>query len=299
MAVAKSIHDEGELYFNSFRSRVFKYSNISFKDYIQSIYLDNENQYFQNVLKSGDIYNFYRVVKLKSIIIHELTHYLDLTCTLWGLEYNYRKILCYENSISDKLDSIDSKKVFYLNFCEVTHLSEKYQYKRKISDYNCVIDFKHDFRYTEKHGVILEVFLNYDGHVEKIPISLLTVFETHALSNEYLSRLSAIRYLTSVQEKTKYIKNLSDDYFNYINNADYNEYNIFLKLLYIHFDKFKFNLKEILSLSSALMGFSLDLSGDKISIIANQIFNSINSEYKYCILAELQRGLFRHIRSLS
>jgi len=43
------------------------------------------------------------------------------------------------------------------------------------------------------------------------------------------------------------------------------------------------------------MGFALDLSGDKISIIANQMFKSINSEYKYCILAELQRGLFRHI----
>ncbi|MGD9970783.1 MAG: hypothetical protein AB7S65_10035 [Sulfuricurvum sp.] len=48
-----------------------------------------------------------------SLIYHEITHFLDMTTTLWGLEYNARKILFIKNQIltTQRMDA-DSVKNF-------------------------------------------------------------------------------------------------------------------------------------------------------------------------------------------
>ncbi len=68
------------------------------------------------------------------------------------------------------------------------------------------------------------------------------------------------------------------------------EYNILIVLATIHMEKFGLNRKQILKFISAISGFSLNISSIQLSILANRVFEYINSELKYYIKADLCRN---------
>ena len=115
---------------------------------------------------------------------------------------------------------------------------------------------------------------------------MLSVLESHAFSNEYLSKYADILQIKNKIISRKITKQIDENYINFMNNPIYHEYNILLKLINIHYSKLGLNVVQNLRLCSAIMGLCLDMGGMLMSSISNNIYKTIESNYKYSIKAD-------------
>lgn len=287
MPTAKSIKRYGEIDLITLVGNISKYESFDFDEELHAIRESTYDDYLKKI--SHDYYKFSRASDFRALIIHEQTHYLDLTASLWGVEYNLRKIRAIEKT------TIERVAVFKLNYSELQCIHNNYTVQFEKYNYKDVQTFKHEYEYSEKFGVLLFIVLiEKNGRKTKIPLTMLSLFEGHAYSNEELIKIKDIQLINCKDVKEKYIKYITSAYDEYLNDPNNHEYNILIVLATIHMEKFGLNRKQILSFISAISGFSLNISSMHLSILANRIFEYINSELKYCIKADLCRNQLKH-----
>lgn len=288
MPTAKSVKNFGEIDLITFVGNIFKYESFDFDDELLAIRSGNYDEYLKKI--SGNFYSFLRASDFRALIIHEQTHFLDLVASLWGIEYNLRKIRV--------LDEISESRVsvFKLNYSELQCIHKEHQINLNNFSYKSVETFKHEYEYSDKFGVLLFIVLiDQKGKQSRIPITMLSLFEGHAFSNEELRRINDIKIITNKDVKNKFINLIESEYYSYLNDPNNHEYNILIMLATIHMEKLGLNKKEILQFFSAVAGFTFNLYSSGISILANRVFEFINSELKYCVKADLCRNQLRHI----
>lgn len=288
MPTAKSVKNFGEIDLITFVGNIFKYESFDFDDELLAIRSGNYDEYLKKI--SGNFYSFLRASDFRALIIHEQTHFLDLVASLWGIEYNLRKIRV--------LDEISESRVsvFKLNYSELQCIHKEHQINLNNFSYKSVETFKHEYEYSDKFGVLLFIVLiDQKGKQSRIPITMLSLFEGHAFSNEELRRINDIKIITNKDVKNKFINLIESEYYSYLNDPNNHEYNILIMLATIHMEKLGLNRKEILQFFLAVAGFTFNLYSSGISILANRVFEFIKSELKYCVKADLCRNQLRHI----
>ncbi|WP_280571235.1 hypothetical protein, partial [Chromohalobacter sp. 296-RDG] len=104
----------------------------------------------------------------RSLLTHEFTHFLDMTTTVWGLEYVCRKLLMLnpQGGFSPE----EAARVYMVNTLEIEVHDEL------VSKPNSSIDgfdsLSHGLKYTEKYGVVCLLFYSRGGEVvHQAPIS--------------------------------------------------------------------------------------------------------------------------------
>ena len=151
MPTAKSVKNFGEIDLITFVGNIFKYESFDFDDELLAIRSGNYDEYLKKI--SGNFYSFLRASDFRALIIHEQTHFLDLVASLWGIEYNLRKIRV--------LDEISESRVsvFKLNYSELQCIHNEHQINLNNFSYKSVETFKHEYEYSDKFGVLLFIVL--------------------------------------------------------------------------------------------------------------------------------------------
>lgn len=225
-----------------------------------------------------------------SLFVHEYTHYLDLTCTTWGLEFLLRKNNVIK-SLSNKNDLKKYSPVFMLNLAEIElHSKLLNVHRRDIKLTDCKT--KHEALYNETYGPIIVVyfFTDSDEKVLSTPLSMLSVLESNAYASEILCK---IRYLESTNNTDGliFLKNEVNDY---INSPELSEYSLLLILCLKHFEYL--SLKECLNFYQSLVWRILSMNGLNLSIISAFLkYTFLNQYVGNAICKDLQRGMSRQV----
>ncbi|WP_141103628.1 hypothetical protein [Cobetia sp. QF-1] len=274
-SILKTPGEAGNL---SFISGVVKINGYALRDY----------QYFCDVF-SGKIVDS-SAVKLKSIVVHELTHLMDLATTNWGVEYTLRKVNMYE---SRGLEDFRSKfEVFMLNQSEI--VSHNYVSSRvagrSVKDYTTL---KHGLTNHEDYGPII-VIIYYCGSEEicRVPLSMLSLLEAHATAEEYLAKSTGFG---NSEDGFISLRLMKTEYSELINDDSSLEYSLLLNIVNTHFKEL-FEFEEELRFISALSRFSLDVSGFSLSGISKYYVKRFqNREVGADLCMDMCRGMSRQV----
>ena len=167
-----------------------------------------------------------------------------MTTTLWGLEYNSRKLLFIKNQIlsKKKLDAID---VFKLNVSEIEIHNRLIQiYDTSQAKDLFLANLKHHLVYDKNFGSLVMIdFFNQENLIASVPFSMLSLLEANAISSEFLIRINCALNEEQIKQQIP-LKLIEDDFYNLLNNYEFLEYNLIFILTKKHFPYL--NLKELL-----------------------------------------------------
>ncbi len=224
---------------------------------------------------------------------HEITHFLDLTATAWGLEFVNRKNLLLSHDPRGR-EFQNSLEVFMLNVSEIRIHADLTINVSGATLLNCVTH--KSLIYDEKHGSFIMVyFVREEEVICEVPVSMLSLLEANAFASEILCKIKAIEN-ESENEIVKIISlnSLNDAVEKYLNNGEMVEYSLFIILCKIHFKKL--SLKEMLIFLQVIIRFTLNLSALNLSIFSHHLKSRfINERVGNAICKDLQRGLSRQV----
>jgi len=121
--------------------------------------------------------------RLRAVLMHEVTHFLDMTTTMAGLQYAIRKNLLLDSIGTDKEEK--QAGVFMLEAAEYA-MHDELVIPGKVPALDCPI-IRQQLRYDERFGAYVSVLYERHGRYEhQVPLSMLSLLEASAIANEYL-----------------------------------------------------------------------------------------------------------------
>jgi len=204
----------------------------SFDFFTSTICLDSvETRHFEAFKTSN---SYAESTKVFPLAIHEYTHFVDSTSTLWGMKHHLKMNEAYSSSYikGGSEDGFFKAKDF---FEHVRSLRLPTYYTEQNSDVDSSrpwqsqitigIQFDLDGRLSEK-PILFSNFRNLNGELlARSPISVVSLLEASAMSNEMMARMSLINGLGN-DEKSIEIKLFERDSFDYIYNQNLTEYSV-------------------------------------------------------------------------
>ena len=204
-------------------------------------------------------------IKVRSLLIHEITHFLDTTTSVWGLEYTYRKARLIR-AIELNQQHEQPLSVFHLNTAELdSHLSLLTNSREGLSG----SILKHKIDIDDVFGPVLSMlYFRNNEEIHQLPISMLALLEGHATANEFLRRLKDIESLKG-DERIVAMRIAETEFSDHLDDSRLTEYSALLYLTRIHFPEL--SLRHLLRLFCAITTFTLNVSGLDIARIANRM----------------------------
>lgn len=230
---------------------------------------------------------------IRALVKHEITHFLDHTTTIWGLEFLYRRrrlVQALRDAGPDVKQRID---VYLLNLAELQMHSHLIKVHKHVS-FNQCDTVKHNLLYDKRYGPIIIINF-FQGHnlVCDVPLSMLSLLEANAIANEYLARFDDLVCM-DIENKSIAEAVVERRLQKILNAAELSEYSVLIRLALIHFTFL--DTRQILSYMSALASFCLNLSMYSLGAIIENIRHSFdNKEVGNGIWADLSRGMSRHV----
>lgn len=232
-----------------------------------------------------------RGMEIRSLIKHEITHFLDMTTTQWGLQYILGKLKMIKYLDDTSAQAIQARNVFMLETTEI-EVHQELLSLGPVEPLSCE-KIEHGLCYTEKFGTVLMIYyVKNQQHCQAVPLSMLSLLEANATASEFLSNIEFIEsteqgldYQLSIEELGRKLNHL-------LNDPERLEYSVLIYLARIHFPEL--SLRELFCLVAALARFSLDATNTGMAAMANRIEASIVNPIlgKY-ISMELRRGSYR------
>ncbi|MFQ1648933.1 hypothetical protein ACK4A2_07600 [Aeromonas veronii] len=222
-----------------------------------------------------DIYKTYR---------HEVTHLLDSTATLWGMEYTLRMYRWFNEKNDNNLSVLslnDAEIQMHNHLLGGLKINEHY-HKIKLSlEYNigCGVFVRFHYLNVKNEKII------------SVPITMLGLLEGHAYAQEqlmahnvYSEKSDAVSRILLEKQVEKELKNLSAT-----------EYSCFIAFIYQLFPCFSFKKKMALMIFSAR--FSLNIPCFMMMAVPLQLLRQIflygDAEYISSLKMEMSRGMHR------
>lgn len=235
-----------------------------------------------------------KIVDFKSIeayklLVHEYTHYLDLTTTVWGAEYLNRRNSALDRVLSDGPEAIS---VAMLNTAEILIHKELVKVHKPVKFIE--VKTKYELVYSERHGVVVIIYVYVgDELVAQTPLSMLSLLEANAVAHEMMAEVKWVSIVLGGLD-TYQEQRINSRFDEVIKDPERLEYNILHVLIRIHFPGLNFISR--LKLAVAIFDFSLNASSIAMSAIANVIIRMFNeSDRADAICNDLCRGMSRHL----
>lgn len=220
--------------------------------------------------------------------VHEVTHLIDSTTSLWGLEYSSRMKSCF-NNIGDE----DSVSAFALNYSEIElHKDLLLKGQREKLDYR---EMRSILKYDSEHGVHLQ-FYYYDfidgayQLVHKTPVSMLSLMEGHAFAVEHLLELE----LHESQEDLVSLNLVESEFLKVLSDPDRTEYTCLLAFTDFLFPQLDFKTK--FQLIDVVCRFCLNLPSLGFHFpneYIDGLFVASDPKLRSSLKMELSRGMNR------
>lgn len=237
--------------------------------------------------------DYHSVQKVRAYALHEVTHFIDFTTTLWGVEYIARKSALLGKLISGA-DFQQALDVFMLNASEIEMHDDLKEGDGSIELLSCDV-VSHAVMYDKAHGGYIYIcFLNKGEIVYKTPVSMLSVIESNAFSNEFIGLLVDLEKVEDVVGREIEKQRIERELNGYLDSPEFSEYTVFIYLAKKHFSCF--DLKDVLSLVSSLCRFSMSISTVDMAKMANILEGSFKEQVvgnQICM--DMRRGGCRHV----
>ncbi|GAA0204948.1 hypothetical protein GCM10009123_10540 [Kangiella japonica] len=214
-------------------------------------------------------------------IVHEITHFLDSTTTIWGAEFNYRKNLYLVEQSNQR------GEVLQLNLSELSLHHELNDGAGESLSLNFKIE--HAIEYDNEYGVYISVlFYNEGGEVTaKVPTSMLALLECNAIASEILIALELVKSVDGYSGS-----DIEEEFNDFLISSNDIEYKLFLFLARKHFNFLP--LESFLRLFKSFVDLSLNVEAIPLSKFANIVERTcLNKELGRLLSAELRRGSSR------
>lgn len=228
---------------------------------------------------------------VRSLLVHEITHLMDLYTTAWGIEYVFRKNCAYMGR--GKPDYQQRLSVFMLNTAEIESHENLKKTHSEVS-LNEASQINHALVYDQRFGSMIIVNYVADNKIiHQTPLSMLSLLEAHATSEEFLSRINDAKISTCnpiVGDKI-----IQQDFKNLLGDRELSEYSLLLFLTQLHFKEF-LTFEQIPRLVSSLSRIALDFSAISCVSFGRFISDKFqNIEIGDNICLDLSRGMSRPI----
>ncbi|MGP0171125.1 hypothetical protein ACSVIJ_04505 [Pseudomonas sp. NCHU5208] len=222
------------------------------------------------------------------LIVHEVTHYLDLTTTLWGLEFLVRRDRALAGlAIGDH----NALEVAMLNFSELQMHWEltKIHQNTPLTELEPVCQV----HYSQRHGAMVTVLLYKHGErVAETPLSMLSLIEANALASEVDAELRwyTIKYGYLPDAHEARIASGLDGVLKSPKRLEYNVLHIIARRFFPGLD-----LSAHVKLIMAITSFTLNLSTVELSRIGDGLSQQLDGEAWEAICMDMRRGMSRNI----
>ncbi|MFM2051135.1 MAG: hypothetical protein RL682_1626 [Pseudomonadota bacterium] len=233
------------------------------------------------------------VMDFRALLKHEVTHFLDATTTLWGGQFNFRKLRMLSLAQAGGDEFRNRLNVFALETGEL-ELHTALVEPGKIPPASCDT-IHHGLIYTEKFGVCIIIFYFKNTEcVHKVPASMRSLLEANATASEFLSLLQSADSIQDAVDQMLTKEDINRRFNILLNDQERLEYSVLLHLTRVHFKEL--NLCDMLKLVAAIARFSLDLSDMDMAMLADPIEESFENKHLGESLAmELRRASHRQL----
>jgi hypothetical protein len=234
-----------------------------------------------------------RDADFRALLKHEVTHFLDVSTTAWGLQFSFRK-LRFIRFLRERDPALsDAREVFAIESGEI-ELHSSLVHAGNVPPAECET-IQNQLIYTKEYGTCLLIHYVKGGRIEhSVPVSMLSLLEANATASEFLSLLQCAKTQDDVVERRLSLAEIRRRFESLLNDQARLEYAALLHVTRVHFPNFE--LEELLGLVSATARFALDLSGLDMSLLANDIEGSfLNKELGLALTMELRRGSHRQV----
>ncbi|WP_416424484.1 hypothetical protein RAM80_01595 [Pseudomonas sp. App30] len=218
-----------------------------------------------------DMESFQKLSKVLPLAVHEYTHFVEATSTVWGLRHLKMLDKAYSCDFAD-----ESK--FHVVRTYYTHLR-----RLKFPDYYTAVpnlydatrpwqwrpsagrEFRHDGKPSERPIIFIR-FSNTAGQlVARSPISLISLLETSAMSAEIEANLALIARIQDEGERTVQAAIYEDELFSYLYDVTLTEYSVCAHLVANRFNMP--NARVSFLASSVIARTVLNSSKDVYSVV--------------------------------
>lgn len=233
----------------------------------------------------------------KAVLVHEATHFIDATTSLWGLEYNARKTLAtklLQRGEECKDEYAQQMRVFMLNTAEIdAHKMFTKRHEAGVVLGNC--EMKHEVVVDPIYGpLIFVMYFNNGTRIIDVPLSMLAMLEAHAYANQTLSMILDAEALLNDAEREKVLAQIEADYVATLNADSTVEYTMLLLLVNRGFSYLA--LKHRLRLLSVIVRMALNADAYQMSVFAQRIgMTFIPSEAAESTVWDMLRGASRAV----
>jgi len=176
--------------------------------------------------------------KILPLAIHEYTHFIDATSTVWG--FNHLLMMNDAYLSNDKITKNENEfykaKKFYNHMNRIKYpkyyttigkLEKKVQWR---ADPSVGILFGNNGQITEETIMFLRFSSINREHIARSPISPVSILEASAMANEILSELTLLRKL-SKNDYSIHLKFFTDKILSIIYNKELTEYSACVHML--------------------------------------------------------------------
>lgn len=238
---------------------------------------------------SLDLDYYKKAVKIMSLAIHEYTHYLDCTATVWGFNYISLMRDAYHSNTGlypDVKESEYHKAINFHRHLRFIRLPSYYTLvKKSVStsgnwSYLQSVGNRYDANgFVSDHPILFITFLNSDNEVlVRSPMSALSVLECSAMANEVVFKVNAINQLEGSDslelERNIYNSELSK----YLHDSEITEYSVCAHLV-----SSKLGIEDTYQVflsCSILCRFVLNAT--------QEVFDHIYNNFDFCEIFEME-----------
>jgi hypothetical protein len=163
-----------------------------------------EMKHIENLINNPDDIELKR--KIFGIFIHEITHWLDHTSTLWGQKFLidiFNAFNAKENENIDELWRIqklfsDLSRMQFADYYTVDGSAAKKPWNKKPWEYQfgCGLQFDRDGKISETHPFLFTKFSTSDNElIKRVPLSIISLLETNAVASELQLEIALLSLL--------------------------------------------------------------------------------------------------------
>lgn len=230
---------------------------------------------------------------IRALVKHEVTHFLDHTTTIWGVEFLYRRNCLIQSIEKGGTNTEERLAVYLLNIAELQMHRDLIKIHKDIPFKQCNT-IKHQLVHNKQHGAIVIIKFFQDGElISDVPLSMLSLIEANAIANEYLSRFDDLIHMAH-EEKSIAEAAVERKLQKILNEPNLSEYSVLITLARIGFTFL--DTRQLLSYVSVLANFCLNVTALSLGGISELIRDSFNNkEIGNGIWVDLSRGMSRHV----
>ena len=231
-----------------------------------------------------------RELEIYQTYVHEMTHFIDSTTTLWGMEYTTRMYRWFNEKSSKYL------KVFAINDVEITMHNKLHE--ELFSDGLNFREIKFSLDHCDLVGIYVQFHYlsEYGSPIISTPLTIFSLFEGHAYAQEKLVSCKIFEKNGDLVSLAILERSINEQ----ISQLKSSEYTCLLALVIQLFPNIKLSRK--LEIICILSKFCFNAPTILLSTFPNDlmrmIFHGANEELISSLQMELSRGTNRSILAL-